>query len=64
MVYFVRCARCKEAVKITKIKKKFVNSKKDFLFRLIKCGKCRCVIGEYGTDGKFNPWYGAGIERL
>jgi hypothetical protein len=62
--YSVKCARCGAMAKIAKRKKCFVGDKFKYVSRLIKCDKCRCVVGEYGKNGKFGAWYGAEIERI
>lgn len=64
VVYAVKCARCGAVVRLTKSKKCFEGNLMRSFDRFVKCKKCRCVVGEYGEDGKFGAWYGAEIERI
>lgn len=50
--------------KVAKRKKCFKGNLLMSFERFAKCRKCRCVVGEYGEDGKFGAWYGAEIERI
>ena len=64
MGYGVKCARCKEIVRVVKAKRRIAKCGLVFPLNLVKCKKCGIVVGEYDAKGRLNTWYGAKIDKI
>lgn len=62
MRYYVRCARCGARVRVY-ARRENGESECGGL-RLVKCGRCRCVVGDYREGERILVWYGAKMWRV
>lgn len=62
MRYYVRCARCGARVRVYARRENCMGDCGEF--RLVKCGRCRCVVGDYREGERIGVWYGAKMWRV
>lgn len=62
MRYYVRCARCGARVRVYARREIGVGDCGGL--RLVKCGRCRCVVGDYREGERIGVWYGAKMWRV
>ena len=60
----LRCSYCKKENEVSGKKRIIDKGEKDvILHNIVRCNKCKIILGQYDNNWVFIPWYGAKLER-
>lgn len=57
------CSNCHKDVRVSGRKKTIIGKDDDRIFnRIVRCSRCRIIIGQYTKEMILEPWYGAKLK--